>query len=266
MPTGILTFCTHTGMIFMKSCTWQKALVFISLTATGMKLRRPVFFFLSPGQTHNLELSHDVEGFIFLFKAEFYLMNQQNKNRLLNFPFFFSVEQKNPPLLLENDSDKVFLEQLFVRGCKEMQKKAGSPQEIIRALLHLLLLTCEQLYPEELNLLKKGKGHILVKNFLLLIEENYQNNLRINEFAEMLAVTPNHLSQMVKQIMGKTAHEVLDEKQIIEIKRLLLHSQLAITEIADIMSFIDQSYFTKYFKKHTGITPMQFRKESMKNT
>jgi AraC family transcriptional activator of pobA len=61
----------------------------------------PCVFFLSPGQAHKLELSHDIEGYIFLFTSEFYLLRQNNKNRLLEFPFFFSVEQKNPPLLLK---------------------------------------------------------------------------------------------------------------------------------------------------------------------
>ncbi|MFW5886635.1 MAG: AraC family transcriptional regulator [Bacteroidota bacterium] len=230
------------------------------------KIKPPCIFFLSPGQTHNLELSHDIEGYIFLFTAEFYLTNQRNKNRLLNFPFFFSVDQENPPLFLKKEEDNHFLKSLFTRGCMEVEKKSVYPDEIIRSLLDIILLTCDQLYPEELRPLKKGKGHILAKNFLLLIEENYQNNLSVEEYAKFLAVTPNHLTQMVKQIMGKTCHSILQEKQISEIKQFLIHSNMTVSEIAETMNFVDQSYFTKFFKKHTGITPLQFRKKSMINT
>jgi AraC-like DNA-binding protein len=88
----------------------------------------------------------------------------------------------------------------------------------------------------------------------------------VNEYAEMLAVTANHLTQMVKEITGKTSVELIREKYIIETKRLLLHTNLTVSEIAALINFEDQSYFTKYFRKNTGMIPGQFRSESMKST
>ncbi len=230
------------------------------------EIKPPCVFFMSPGQAHKLELSHDIKGFIFLFTAEFYLLDQKNKNRLLEFPFFFSLEQNNPPLLLTSEKDKNFLKELFDRGSMEILKQKDVSEEIIRSLLDLILLTCDQIYPKDSNKVQRGKGHILVKNFFSLIEENYQNNLRVNDYAEKLAVTPNHLTQMVRQITGKTSVELIQKKLIAEVKRLLLHTNLTVTEISMHMNFPDQSYFTKFFKKQTGITPLQFRKESMKST
>ncbi len=69
------------------------------------EIRPPCIFFLSPGQAHKVELSDDIDGYIFIFTSEFYLLNQKNKNRLLEFPFFFSVEQINPPIYLRNNED-----------------------------------------------------------------------------------------------------------------------------------------------------------------
>lgn len=225
----------------------------------------PSVFFMSPGQAHKLELSHDIKGYIFLFTAEFYILNQKNKNRLLEFPFFFSTDKTNPPLSLTAGEDVDFLEALFRRGCYEISEPTPK-QELIRSILDLILLTCDKLYPESLRTIHTGKGHLLVKNFLQLIEENYQNNLRVNDYADLLSVTPNHLTQMVKEITGKTSLTLLQEKSIIEIKRLLVHTNMTVTEIAYAMNFPDQSYFTKYFKKVAGVTPLQFRKESMKST
>lgn len=229
-------------------------------------IKPPCIFFLSPGQTHNLELSNDIDGFIFLFTAEFYLINQKNKNRLLEFPFFFSVEQENPPLYIIHADDNVFIRNLFKRGCDEIERNIGPSEEVIRSLLDLILLTCNQLYPDEYIRIQKGKGHILVKNFLRLIEENYLNNLRVNDYAEKLAITSNHLTQMVKQVTGKTSIEFIREKTLVEIKRLLLHTNHTVSEIAVLLHFPDQSYFTKFFKKQTGITPLQYRKKTMKST
>jgi AraC family transcriptional activator of pobA len=229
------------------------------------EIKPPCIFFLSPGQAHRLELSSDIDGFIFLFTAEFYLVNQTNKNKLLEFPFFFSVSQNNPPLLIQNKIDDDFFRALFIRGCSEIAKNETS-SEIIHSILELVLLTCNNLYPDDLTTVQKGKGQIIVKNFLKLIEENYQNNLSVTQYARRLAISPNHLTQMVKQITGKTSIELLQEKLIVETKRLLIHTNLTVSEISDKMSFDDQSYFTKYFKNKTGTTPLQYRKKSLKTT
>ena len=230
------------------------------------QIKPPSIFFMSPGQAHKLELSNDIEGYIFLFTSEFYLLQNTNKNRLLEFPFFFSVQQYNPPLLLESTYDNSFLKTLFIKGCSEIARKENCSDDIVRSLLDLILLTCNRLYPPHLRTIQSNKGHVLVKKFLYLIEENYQNNLRVNDYANMLAITPNHLTQLVKQVTGKTSIELMQEKLIVEVKRLLLHTNKTVSEIAELMHFPDQSYFSKYFKKISGSTPLQYRKKSMKST
>jgi AraC-like DNA-binding protein len=227
------------------------------------RIEPPCIFFMTPGQTHKLELSKDIDGYIFLFTPDFYLLNQSNKNKLLSFPFFHSVTRQNPPLYLMQAEDNVFIKNLFVKGSTYVKNNTPS-EEFIRSLLDLILLTCNQLYPKEYKVLPNTKGHILVKKFMLLIEENYQLNLKVSDYANRLSITANHLTQLVKQITGKTTNEILQEKNILEIKRLLLYTNLTVTEIASQMNFPDQSYFSKYFKKCTGVTPLLYRSESMK--
>ncbi len=229
------------------------------------EVQPPCIFFMSPGQAHKLELSKDIEGYIYIFTADFYLINQSNQNRLLEFPFFFTIQQANPPLLLENAQDTAFLEKLFVQAVTEVNKTEYS-DELLRSLLDLILVYAASLYKVDEQMLVKGKGHLLVKRFFQLVEENYQNNYTVNEYASMLAITPNHLTQTVKQLTGKTSNDILQQKQLLEIKRLLVHTNLGVSEIANQLNFVDQSYFTKFFKKMTGLTPLRFRSESMKST
>lgn len=226
----------------------------------------PCIFFMSPGQAHKLELSNDIAGYIFLFTADFYLINQTNHNRLIEFPFFFTLQQNNPPLLLENEADVAFLKSLFLRGmaAPESTKELGA--DVVRSLLELILTTCASLYVNENQVMTKGKGHVLVKRFFQLVEENYQRNLSINQYAEKLVVTPNHLTQTVRELTGKTSTQIVRDKQVIEAKRLLVHSSMGISEISHHLNFSDQSYFTKFFKKNTGFTPKSYRVKSMKST
>ena len=230
------------------------------------EIKPPCVFFLSPGQAHKLELSNDIDGYIFIFTADFYLINQSNQNRLLEFPFFFTIKQNNPPLFLNEVSEKSFIENLFVSAVKEASKNEGCSTELLRSLLDLILVYASSLYKVDESLPTKGKGHLLVKRFFQLIEENYQNNFSVNEYASMLAITPNHLTQTIKQLSGKTSNDIIIEKQILEIKRLLIHTNMGVSEISHHLNFSDQSYFTKFFKKRTGLTPLRYRTESMKST
>lgn len=223
------------------------------------EIKPPCVFFMSPGQAHKIEFSNDIEGYIFIFTAEFYLINQTNQNRLIEFPFFFSVRQENRPLDLEMADDILFIESLFKRGINELAKGETFSVELLRSALDLILTTCAVLYKTDENLLTKGKGHVVVKRFFQLLEDNFQKNLTVNEYAGLLAITPNHLTQTVNQLTGKTSSQIIKSKQVLEIKRLLVHTNLTVTEIANRLNFPDQSYFTKFFKRETGISPLQYR-------
>jgi AraC-like DNA-binding protein/mannose-6-phosphate isomerase-like protein (cupin superfamily) len=222
-------------------------------------IQPPCVFFMSPGQAHKIEFSSDIEGFIFIFTSEFYLINQTNQNRLIEFPFFFRIRQENRPLVLESKEDVVFLEGLFRKGIAEIEKGDGYSIDLLRSVLDLILTSCAVLYKTDENLLSKGKGHIVVKKFFQLVEENYQKNLPVNEYANQMAITPNHLTQTVNKLTGKTSSQIIKAKQLLEIKRLLVHTNLSVTEIANRLNFPDQSYFTKFFKRETGSTPLQYR-------
>ena len=75
----------------------------------------------------------------------------------------------------------------------------------------------------------------------------------------MLHVSPTYLTQTTKSLTGKTSNEILHDKLILEIKRLLTQTTLDVQEISAMLNFADQSYFTKFFKKATGETPLKFR-------
>jgi len=242
----------------------QKGSGFHVIDGNKYEIKPPCVFFMSPGQAHKLELSHDIEGYIFIFTADFYLLNRSNQNSLIEFPFFYTIHQDNPPLLLEKESDTRFLETLFRQSIAEIQQVGDYTPEMMRSILDLILTTCAARYQVGENLLNKGKGQILVKRFFHLVEENYQKNLSLSDYAALIGITPSHLTQTVKLLTGKTSTQIVKAKQLLEIKRLLVHTSLNVSEIANQLNFEDQSYFTKFFKRETGITPMRYRSEVLK--
>ena len=159
--------------------------------------------------------------------------------------------------------DVFFLESLFKKGIDEIQRGKEYSIDLLRSILDLILTFSSTLYKADNNTLQKGKGHIVVKRFFQLVEENYTKNLSVTEYADKLALTPNHLTQTVNHLTGKTSSQIIKAKQVLEIKRLLVHTNLSVTEIANRLNFPDQSYFAKFFKRESGISPLQYRVRSL---
>jgi AraC family transcriptional regulator, transcriptional activator of pobA len=242
----------------------KKGSGFHIIDSNNYQVKPPCVFFLSPGQAHKLELSHDIEGFIFIFTSEFYQLDRLNPTRLIEFPFFFTINQINPPLMLGEAKDLSFLETLFNNGIDEISAMPNPQVEYFRSLLDLILTFCASRYPTTDLLDVKGKGYLLVKRFYQSIEENYKRNFNVSDYARLLSVSPNHLTQTVREITGKSSIEIIKAKQLLEIKRLLVHTTLGVSEISNLLNFNDQSYFTKFFKRETGRLPLAYRNSTHK--
>ena len=83
----------------------------------------------------------------------------------------------------------------------------------------------------------------------------------VSYYADKMFLTPKHLSTVVKEVSGKTAGEWIDSLVILEAKAMLKSSEQSIQEIADELHFANQSFFGKYFKHHTGLSPKEYRKQ-----
>lgn len=79
-------------------------------------------------------------------------------------------------------------------------------------------------------------------------------------YADHLSVTPNYLNTLCKKVTGKTVGKIIRNRIILEAKRLLVNSEYTISQIAYDLYFEDNSYFTKFFKANTGLSPIEFRK------
>lgn len=227
------------------------------------EIKADTVFFLSPGQIHELRFSDDIKGSIFLFTSAFYHVNKADLYKLFELPFFYTLGKDTPPLLLQNETERVLLEELFQKAILENEQDLAEKDDAIRAFLDLILIHCKRLYPELLEE-KMSKGKVLVKRFKQLIEEKCQENVSVKDYAELLHVTPNYLSETVKSLTGRTSTDLINDRMVLEIKRMLVHSDLTASEIAFQLHFADQSYFSKYFKKLTQLSPLEFRAKASK--
>jgi two-component system, response regulator YesN len=113
-------------------------------------------------------------------------------------------------------------------------------------------------------ILKKYKENIyssLINRVISYVKKNIENNLSLQEISTFANVHPNYLSATFKKEVGKTLTEYINDHRIITIKMYMNHANLKISEISDIFNFNHTSYFSYFFKKHTGLTPSDYRKQ-----
>lgn len=100
----------------------------------------------------------------------------------------------------------------------------------------------------------------LFEQFLQLLFEHCKEQHVVTFYAEKLFITPQYLSLILKELTGKSANKWIDDALIVEAKILLKAPQATVQQVADMLHFSDQSTFGKFFKKHMGISPMEYRK------
>jgi AraC family transcriptional regulator, transcriptional activator of pobA len=103
-------------------------------------------------------------------------------------------------------------------------------------------------------------AEVLSSKFKELIHNNIKTHHQVNYYASLLNVTPNHLNKSIKTVTGKSAAKWIDETILLEAKYLLFQTTFSISEIALQVGHEDHSYFSRFFKKHEGISPVQYRK------
>lgn len=107
-----------------------------------------------------------------------------------------------------------------------------------------------------------GRKDMIVTEFLKLVWKYFRAEHNICFYAEKLNITPKHLARTVKEMLGKTPHEVIDEELLQYASSLLKDNRLSILEISILLCFSEQAAFCKFFKKHTGASPSEYRKKA----
>ena len=99
----------------------------------------------------------------------------------------------------------------------------------------------------------------LVHRFVALVHEHSSQQREVSFYADKLCISTRYLSTIVRNIAHSSAKEFIDRSVLLEIKMLLQSTDLSVQEIAYRLHFPDQSYLGRYFKKHTGESPTEYR-------
>lgn len=223
-------------------------------------------FFVSPGQVHQVNHSEDPKGMVILFSCDFLAKNYISDTFISNLNLF-SEFGHTPPIQISSDS-AFQLKELVYKIRQLLPKDDPFKFDKIGAYLKLFLIECSPYsHPplSENNDQFLQSGGQLIKNFKSLIETHFKSWHKVADYAKELNISSDYLNNVVKSSMNKTAKELIQQRLILEAKRLGLHTELSSKEIAFQIGFQESSHFSRFFKKEENTSFTQFR-QSLTNS
>lgn len=219
----------------------------------------PTLFFLSKEQVHYWQLSKPLKGYILLIPEEFLGFPSSKVVRTHDFSVFNYVGE-SPHLPLDKEHFTM-INGLFEAIADEFYRDKDRSLSVLRAYLHILLTKLHRLYmiehPSECSAILSP----LVRQFKQLVSEHFTQEHSVQDYANRIGVSTSHLKDTVKAVTGSAPGTMIREKLILEAKRSLVHSDATVAEIGYSLNFEDASYFGRFFKRETGISPIAFRQQ-----
>ncbi|HYM20722.1 MAG TPA: helix-turn-helix domain-containing protein [Candidatus Kapabacteria bacterium] len=177
-----------------------------------------------------------------------------------DFPYF-DLEAEHVINLSDDQSGPI--QQCFKDIIEEHKRFTFEKYNVLRSLVYILLLRIREIYNvhAKKSVTESSRALQLTNKFKHLAEKNFIEKRSVKEYAEMMSITPNHLSDVVKETIGKSPIQIIQDLILLEAKVLLRATDKTASEIAYELRFEDQSHFSRFIKQRTGLTPHVLRKQ-----
>ena len=211
-------------------------------------------FMMRAGQIHYFEVDQPFAGHRIFFNDEF--IPADLHSRIADFLYLTTDAS---PVLYLNEADIVALNPLMKQIYSEWENRRSDFYQALQHLIQLYLIQIRRFY-RRIEIEKPTPKTQIASNFQRMVDANYTSIHRVGDYADLLGVTADYLSDQVKEVIGLSASALIRNRLIVESKRLLVHTDQTMGEIGSGIGFKDSSYFGRFFKRETQLTPIRFRK------
>ena len=228
---------------------------------------RDIHLSLSRQVTSVSQFSPDVKGFYCCFSDDFINQvytkeNIENDLEFINsFLFHYPLRLNKTVFLRIEYLCNALLELNIVDlNSADLNSSINHSKSLIQTYLVAVIYEIKKMMIDSGLDFYPSKAFLITKKYNDLLAANVSNERSVDFYAKQLDITPNHLNKSVKTVTGRTAITILNEMSIQEAKMQLKHTSLSISDIAFQLGFEDLSYFSRFFKKATGMSPMDYRR------
>ncbi len=233
-------------------------------------LKKNEIFFTRPGEMNSWKIIKNVKGFVVAFTKDFIASYLENKDFLKQLSF---LDQEIAPKFNLHLTQIPFDYKRLSNYYDYLKEHPSESKDLIRLWICELLIQIEVFYSARIDdrainkTKRRAYSTTIVQNYKELIESHFLEGCRnkfipskrVKDYASDLHLNGNYLNDVVKEVTGKKASELIFDRTLLTAKSKLLHTSLTISEISYFLDFNSSSYFVRFFKSRMGMTPNQYR-------
>lgn len=218
-------------------------------------------FAFSPYQPFMFQTDEQLQGIVINFHPDFFCIHKHQQEVACNGVLFNNIY--NPPFIAVDETANSTFKMLLEQITSEMQNPALAQYELLVSYLKIFLITASrlkaaqqtetQINPEE------NKEPFILQNLKNYIETHFKTKHSASDYADLLNISAKALAKLTKTHFNKTLTDLISERIIIEAKRELYLTNKAVKEIAYELGYIDEYYFSRFFKNNADISPQAYR-------
>jgi AraC family transcriptional regulator, transcriptional activator of pobA len=216
------------------------------------------FICLMVSQSFRLDDATDVV--FWQFNREFYCIVEHDKEVSCVGILFFGL--RDVQFIALDDKEQQSIEYLSNVFIDEFQTKDNIQGEMLRVLLKRLIIKLTRLVKaQQINHIYSNDSLDIIRQYNLLVENNYRTLHQVQDYAALLHKTPKSLSTLFATVHAMNPLQVIQDRIILEARRMLIYSDKSFSEIAYELGFEEPTHFSRFFKKMLGKSPSEFKKE-----
>ena len=208
---------------------------------------------------HQVEVLKLVSAKLVRFNRDFYCIRDHDSEVGCQGILFFGASRIPSIQIHEEELEK--FEILWKMFYFEMETKDNLQIEMLQMMLKRMIILCTRIFKEQHELAVMPPSEVdIIREFNVLVEYNYKEIRTVGEYAEMLHKSPKTLSNLFAQYNHKTPLQIIQERILLEARRLLKFTDLSVKEVAYELGFEDLQTFSRLFRRKESMSPKAFRK------
>jgi AraC family transcriptional activator of pobA len=227
----------------------------IFIDAVTFNFKGKITLFTTPYQQLKINGESSIPVEKLAFHGDFYCIEYHKQEVACNGLLFNNIYQQ--PFIYIHDDE---LHTIFTKILQETEKKQPYTEPILKSYLQLVLAIASRIKKVDQQTHTENNSSP-VSGFQQLLEQHFLSQRSPLFYAKELGLPANSFTKLCTKHFGKSPSKLIQERVVLEAKKQLHLTHQSSKEIAALMNFDDQHYFSRYFKNHTGVSPSQFRAE-----
>ena len=174
---------------------------------------------------------------------------------------FFGASQL--PIITVPDEDVDHFETLWKMFTIEMRLDDNLQISMLQMMLKRYLILCARLFKDQYEFPKEKDNTDLIREFNFLVEKHFKSKHTVAEYADLLNKSPKTISNTFSKLSSKSPLQYVQDRKMLEARRLLSYTDKQVKEIADEIGFEDIQAFSRFFKKQEGVSPSDYKNMSV---